>query len=140
MAEKNETLFRKQTLDRISSPEQLSDYLRVTNPGTWIILAAVLVLLGGLFAWAAVGRLETTADARVFVEDHEAKVIVDGAEILGPGMILRIFDREVVIAAAEDDEYGRTVGTAEVSLPDGVYEGKVVVESIRPLDFLLTGR
>ena len=27
------SVFRKKTLDRISSPEQLTDYLHVTNPG-----------------------------------------------------------------------------------------------------------
>ena len=37
------TIFRKETLERVSSPEQLSDYLRVTNPGIWIVLAAVVV-------------------------------------------------------------------------------------------------
>ena len=37
MAEQeNGTLFRQKTLDRISSPEQLTDYLRITNPGIWI--------------------------------------------------------------------------------------------------------
>ena len=48
MAEQeNGTLFRQKTLDRISSPEKLTDYLRVTNPGIWIFLAAVIVLLAG---------------------------------------------------------------------------------------------
>ncbi len=41
----NTSFFRKKSLDRISSPEQLTDYLRVTNPGIWIFLAAVVVLL-----------------------------------------------------------------------------------------------
>ena len=55
MAEETQTIFRKNTLDRISSPEQLTDYLRVTNPGIWILLAVTVLLLIGIFAWAAVG-------------------------------------------------------------------------------------
>ena len=55
MAENTQTVFRKKTLDRISSPEQLTDYLRVTNPGIWVILAAVILLLAGVFAWSMVG-------------------------------------------------------------------------------------
>ena len=140
MAEKKETLFRKQTLDHISSPEQLTGYLRVTNPGVWAVLAAILLLLGGLFAWAAAGRLETTAPVRVYVEDHTARIIAADAAPVEAGMPLRILDQEVVVAAVEADEYGRTVGAAEISLPDGVYEGVVVTETIRPLDFLLRGR
>ena len=40
-----ENLFRKKSLDRISSPEELHDYLRVTSPSLWMVLAAIMVLL-----------------------------------------------------------------------------------------------
>ncbi len=134
------TVFRKKTLDRISSPEQLTDYLRVTNPGIWVVLAAVILLLAGIFAWSMVGTLETTAEAIVIVEDHVAQIVPAGAEYLAAGMPLRVVEQEFVIAAAETDDYGRVTGTAEVSLPDGTYEGTVVVDSTRPIDFLLTSR
>ena len=46
MADQNKSqIFRKSALDSISSPEQLTDYLKVTDPGVWIILAAVILLL-----------------------------------------------------------------------------------------------
>ena len=141
MPEKEQTtIFRKKTLDRISSPEQLTDYLRVTNPGIWVVLVAVILLLAGIFAWSMVGTLETTADATVIVEDHVAQIVPAGAEYLDAGMPLRVAEQEFMIAAAETDEYGRMTGTAEVSLPDGTYEGEVVVDSTRPIDFLLTSR
>ncbi len=39
MAESEQnTVFRQETLDRISSPEQLNGYLRVTGPGIWAVL------------------------------------------------------------------------------------------------------
>ena len=41
-------LFRKESMDRIQSPEQLNDYLRVTNPAMWVVLAAVIILLVGV--------------------------------------------------------------------------------------------
>ena len=50
------SLFRKETLDRISSPEQLTDYLRVTNPGIWVVLAAVILLLAGILVSLATPR------------------------------------------------------------------------------------
>ena len=134
------TVFRQKTIDRISSPEQLTDYLRVTNPGIWVILAAVILLLAGLFAWSAVGTLETTAQATVIVEDHTARVIPAGAEDLSAGMLLRIAGQEFTLASAETDDYGRMTGMAEAALPDGIYEGTVVVDSTRPIDFILTSR
>lgn len=47
MAEQNSKIFRQKSLDSINSTEQLTDYLRVTNPGVWTILAAVVILLTG---------------------------------------------------------------------------------------------
>jgi len=44
-------IFRKTGLDKISSPERLSDYIKVTGPGVWIILAAVAVLLAAAVVW-----------------------------------------------------------------------------------------
>ena len=134
------SFFRQKTLNHISSPEQLTDYLRVTNPGIWIFLAAVVVLLAGIFVWSTVGTLETTAAATVIVEDHVARIVPAGAEALSPGMTLRVAGQEFHIAAAETDEYGRMIGTAEAGLPDGAYSAVVVVERTRPIDFLLTSR
>lgn len=37
-------VFRKKSLERMSSPEQLGDYIRVANPGIWLIMAAVILL------------------------------------------------------------------------------------------------
>lgn len=137
MAENTQTVFRKKTLDRIASPEQLNDYLRVTNPGIWVVLAAVILLLAGVFAWSMVGTLETQAEVKIVVSDHTAQVIPLGSELLENGMPLRVSGQEVRIASSEMDEYGRSVGTAEVNLPDGTYDGTVVTEAVHPIRFLV---
>ncbi len=41
-------LFRKSSIERISSPEQLNEYVRVSSPGVWMVLTAVIVLLAGV--------------------------------------------------------------------------------------------
>ena len=141
MAEQGqETVFRKETMERISAPEQLTEYLRITNPGIWAVLTAVILLLAGIIAWASVGTLETAVDAAVHVEDHTAQVVTVGGRPLAAGMTLRVAGQEFVIASAEADEYGRAVGIAAVGLPDGGYDGKVVVESVHPIDFLMTSK
>ena len=140
MAENKQTVFRKKTLERISSPEQLTDYLRVTNPGIWVVLAAVILLLAGIFAWAMVGILETKADVKVIVESNMAQIITIGSEPLEEGMALYISGREYRITSSASDEYGRSVGMSHVDLPDGTYSGTVVTEMVHPISFLLESR
>ena len=41
----NQPLFRKKSVDKVSSPEQLNEYIRVANPGVWMVLAAIVILL-----------------------------------------------------------------------------------------------
>ena len=143
MAENQEsTLFRKKAIARISSPEDLTGYLRVTSPGMWIVLAAVIALLVGVFAWSAVGTLETTVNATAIVRSHTAQIVAagQGEDALRSGMPLRIASQEYVIASVDYDEYGRATAYAEVSLPDGSYDATVVVEQTRPIEFLLESR
>lgn len=142
MAENNrqEGLFRKKTLDRISSPDQLTEYLHVTNPGIWLVLAAVIILIAGLLAWSVVGTLETEAPVRVVVEDNTAQVIPLEGDTLSKGMSLYVSDQEFVIASVKADSYGRSVGQAQINFPDGFYDGTVVTEVIHPIEFLLESR
>ena len=69
-------LFRKQSMDRISSPEQLQDYMRVTSPGIWMVLSAVIVLLAGLIICSMVGKIETTYEVNAEVQDGKVSVIL----------------------------------------------------------------
>ena len=50
------SIFRKTSLDRVSDPEQLNDYIRVTNPGVWMIMCAVILLLAGICVWGVFGE------------------------------------------------------------------------------------
>ncbi len=55
-------IFREKSMDRISSPEQLNDYIRVTRPSVWLVLLALVILLSGMLAWSILGRV-TVHDA-----------------------------------------------------------------------------
>ena len=50
-------IFRQKSIKRVSSPKQLNDYIRVTTPSVWIVLAALAVLLAGMLAWSVLGRV-----------------------------------------------------------------------------------
>lgn len=56
----NESIFRKKSLDRISSPEEIDDYMKVTSPSMWLVLGAIILLLAALIVWSITGRIEAT--------------------------------------------------------------------------------
>ena len=60
-------LFRQKSIDRISSPEELHDYMRVTSPRLWMILGAIAVLLAGFIVYASTTRMENTMKIRLQV-------------------------------------------------------------------------
>lgn len=139
---KESSLFRKKAIEHISSPEDLTSYLKVTNPGVWIVLLAVIALLAGLFVWSMVGTLETVVDGVVNVEDHKARLVTTGQYNgeLKEGMTFKIDSQQYTISSIDTDEYGRTTGNAEVMLPDGTYVASVVVEETYPIQFLIESR
>ena len=122
---------------RISSPDQLTDYLRVTNPGVWVLLVSIILFLAGVFVWFYIGTLETVVEVKVNVEDKNALVIPKESAMLAEGMPLRVHTDDYFIASVDTDEYWRIFGTAKVDLPDGVYDGTVVTEQTHPISFLL---
>ena len=44
----NNDLFRKNAVDRVTSPDQLNDTIRVVPTGIWLVLAAVALALAGM--------------------------------------------------------------------------------------------
>ena len=55
-------IFREKSLERVSSPEALNDYIRVTTPSVWVVLAAVVVLLVGMLCWSVFGRVSVHSE------------------------------------------------------------------------------
>ena len=50
-------IFRQKSIDKVSSPEKMDDYIRVTTPSVWITLAAMVILLVGVIIWGTFGEL-----------------------------------------------------------------------------------
>ena len=56
----NNSVFRKKSLERISSPEQINDYIRVITPGMWILLIVIVLLIVAGIAWGLCVTLTVT--------------------------------------------------------------------------------
>ena len=55
---------------RINSPEQIHDYIRVTNTAIWVILSAIIIFFAGLFAWIFTGSLEISFNSVICAEGN----------------------------------------------------------------------
>ena len=153
-------LFRKKSLERISSPEELHDYMRVTGPRLWMLLGAILALLAGFVVYASTVTMENTVRIPVKVETFETTQeyqaqggsprysLVSSTlpnsmmDTLKPGMVLRLGDAtgklELISTVAEEEESSLVfeMDNDYVALPDGTYEAELVLESTTPISFL----
>lgn len=152
-------LFRQKSLDRISSPEQLNEYIRVSAPPVWMLLAAIVILLVGVCVWGVFGHMDTTLSVvavsengavTAYIRETDAsKVTADAAVTLdgAQGKVASISAQPVPVDAAFT-EYMRHVGgiqegewvyvmTLDVDCPDGVYAAQIVIDSVSPMSFVL---
>ena len=53
----NNSIFRQKSIDKITSPEKLDDYIKVTKPSVWITLIAIVLLLAGTVVWSIFGEV-----------------------------------------------------------------------------------
>jgi HlyD family secretion protein len=57
MSDKKNTLFRKESLERLSSPERLDQLMQVVNPMDWLPLCTFGCFIGIGVIWSVVGRI-----------------------------------------------------------------------------------
>jgi HlyD family secretion protein len=101
------SLFRKVALDRLSSPEQLDQLMKVTDARGWIVLGALGVILSTAVVWGVVGSLPES--------------------VTGTGMLVKSGGVFEVIASS-----GGRVADIAVSVGDEVSEGQVVARLAQP--------
>ncbi len=155
----NNGLFRQNSLDKISSPEQLNDYISVTSPGIWMLLSGIVLVLVGALVWCTFGKLETRikvpavvngGTAVLYVEAEDISKIKEGQKVeldkYGGSVTSVGINGEKAYEVLSDialTEYGYTAVDilysveSEVSAPDGVYPADIVIDSVSPSAFLL---
>lgn len=139
----SQSIFRQSSMDRISSPEQMRDYIRVTSPSVWLVLCAVVLLLVGACVWGVFGRIDTKLETTAVVENGTAVCYLSGeeAETVQAGMPLELNGEQTEVAQVsgplERDGILVFQVTASTAASDGVYSAKIVVESIAPMSFVM---
>lgn len=57
MDERESTLFRKSTLERVTSPEQLNEYIKVNNPNLILMLVGLFLIVISSVVWIFFGGI-----------------------------------------------------------------------------------
>ena len=132
-------LFKKEDLKRVSSPEQLNDYLHVTTPVTWIVLAAVVLILASLFIWSSVTAVESYAAGEAEVRGGVLTLRFDDADKAARvevGMNVKVGERLAAVISVGSDEDGNAIAVADTDLPDGRYQAGVGYKRTQIIDML----
>ncbi|MBQ0084241.1 MAG: hypothetical protein KBS52_05700 [Clostridiales bacterium] len=134
-----EEIFRKKSLEKLKSPESLDQSIRVTNPGIWLILAAVILLLIGAVVWGAFGHIDSTVPISVHAEKGVLTGTVTEENITSVKTEMTVhfaeYDAEIENIRKEDGGYICAL-SAESSVPDGYYDGNIVIQSFKPFSFI----
>lgn len=131
-------LFREKSLNYISSPEQLNDYLKVTKPAVWIVLIAIIVLLLGLFVWGSFAYIGSSIEGVADVEENTIVMEFKSqkfAENVKEGMNIKIGDTEWPIISVGKDDNGY-FAIANTTLEDGKYEATVTYRQTQVMGLL----
>lgn len=102
-----DSIFRKVSLDRLASPEQLDQAMQATTPGGWLALGALVLLLVAAVGWGVAGAVPE--------------------KIPGQGILVKSGGIFEVVPL----EGGRVTDVA-VSVGDLVSEGQVVARVAQP--------
>lgn len=118
MAERTQktNLFRQESLERLSSPEQLDQLMQIVRPQHWIPLAmlAVLVSLGVL--WSVVARIpETVSGPGVLVQPSDSDDSLVALSYLGriDGAKVREGMAVLILPSTGSDRQGGILGRVE---------------------------
>lgn len=134
-----ESVFREKSLRRITSPEELEDYLRVTSPTVWMVLAAVILLLVGVLIWSATSSIDSFATGTAQVENGVLRIAFDDehiAQSVQTGMTVKVGETESTISGVGTGSDGRLFATGETALTDGSYPARVVLRQTQILRLL----
>lgn len=64
MLNQKRSIFRKESLERLSSPERLDQLMQVVSPRSWLPLVALGSIVGVAVIWSIYGRIPITVEGR----------------------------------------------------------------------------
>lgn len=152
--------MEEKKLKKVESPEQLDQYIKLTNPGIGIILIATILFVIGILIWGIFGKIETKIDVVVISNNNYSYVYVKEENIteIEKGMDVIVSNSDDICkierienspekVTEEMDEYVRHIGNFKIGewvykcklnkpVKEGIYSANVTIESISPMSFI----
>jgi len=156
----NNQIFRKESIDRISSPEQMNGYIKIANPGSMVLLGIVLFLVIAGFVWAIFADVETTipglydnnnSEHIIYVSEADGGKLSEGATIFidnSAVLVEEIGIDSLPVKASEvlEEYYCHLMGYDENTwiypikvtgdIPTGIERCELIIEKKSPISFL----
>lgn len=152
-------VFREKSMERVSSPEQLNDYIKVSNPAVWMIISSIIILLIGICVWGVFGKLNTVIKTGGICNNGVACCYVKEADVSklkanstvnvnGKDYSLASMSKTPIKADENIDSYILHLANIDDSdwvyevffnapLDNGKYEMNITVDSVSPMSFIL---
>lgn len=127
-------------MERLASPEQLNDYLRVTNPSTWIVMSSVIILLVSLILWSSFAVIESYVSGTGKAENGVLSITFEdqkAAGIVEEGMTVSVGEVRTVVTSVGRDKHGQIIAAANAGVPDGIYDVKVGYRQTKIIQLLI---
>lgn len=151
-------LFRKKSLSKVVSVDQLTSCIVVPDSGKWCFLLALCTLLIALVIWGVFGNLESMISVPVLskngqlylcIPETEGKKLSSGSEFRIGGSFYAIKEKSGHVVRAstllEDWQLHEAglesdtwvfIATADGNLPLGMYKASIQMESRAPASLL----
>lgn len=148
-------LFRDKSMKTISSPEELNDYIHVPNPGTWMILIALILILTGIGVWGIFGHLDTKTevigsarDGKVtcYIPEMKVQDIKKGTSVFIKGkeyqvetvsnVPIELAEEQLPASDANFSDEKFYIATVKTKLGDGIYKVEFVTDRVAPVSFV----
>ncbi len=132
-------IFRKSVMDRLSSPEELNDYLHVTRPAVWVALIAVILVLAGSLVWSSVTYINSYVEAKAEVKDGTMTILLERdtpfVDRIAAGQEVITGTASSLISGIGYRDEGLVV-TAPSGLSDGTYDVKIHFNKTQLLEMI----
>ena len=154
---KEKKLYREVSLQKLSSAEQLNDYIKVASPGVWMIIVAIIIFIAGAIIYMGMTSIETKVEACVEVSDDQMLAYVSGdfLELIQADTVLTVDDDSFNIISIDDakkienhekenkfirhmltirddaDIYAIAIDFKEGQLENGYYVGEFPIETVK---------
>ncbi len=135
-------LFRKSPLERISSPERLNEYIKITHSGVWSVLLGCLALLIAVGFWGFYGNIPDSVSAVgvMFPQNGVASIIpsaggrisdmrVKVGDFVEAGQIIAVIPQNDILAQISELKGNSEVDENRISSLLSEYERRALVIS-----------